>query len=69
MFGSSQIAIGVTGLLFATFHSAVAWIPASTIKTDSLAAIGLAKLAVYEATHGDGHCTIANAAIRREWYV
>lgn len=69
MFGFSQSALCVIGLLGTTFHSAIAWTPASTINTDRLAAIGLGKLAVYEATHGNGHCTLANAAIRREWYV
>lgn len=44
------------------------WQPADTSKTDLLAADGLWKLASYKATgHAQANCTLANAAVRREW--
>jgi hypothetical protein len=45
------------------------WSPADTSKTDRLAAEGLFKLAAYQVTgHAQANCTLANAAVRREWY-
>ncbi|KIX07706.1 uncharacterized protein Z518_02360 [Rhinocladiella mackenziei CBS 650.93] len=44
------------------------YIPASTLKTDILAAKGLVNLAFYQITHpSGGSCNLLNAAIRREW--
>lgn len=48
-----------------------AFSPASTCKTDALAAKGLENVAAHQAklpSNGtEGDCTLANAAIRREW--
>jgi len=45
------------------------WSPADTTKTDLLASGGLFNLVAYEVTdHEQANCTLANAAIRKEWY-
>lgn len=44
------------------------WVPADTSATDQLAAKGLFNLAAYEAQgHRQANCSLANAAVRREW--
>lgn len=47
------------------------WQPANTWKTDLLAANGLIQLAEYEVFSGQrqANCSLANAAVRRDWYV
>jgi hypothetical protein len=53
----------------AAIGCASAWTPADTSKTDLLAAQALLKLGVYEAQgHTTSNCSLANAAVRREWY-
>ena len=45
------------------------WQPADTTATDILVAKGLFNLAAYEAQgHKQANCSLANAAVRREWY-
>jgi len=56
------------GVLLAATHSAAAYTPASTIKTDVLAAAALANLAAYSLSNPNpSSCNILNAADRREW--
>lgn len=46
------------------------WQPADTSQTDQLAADGLLNLAAYELdSHVQANCSLADAALRREWYV
>jgi hypothetical protein len=46
------------------------WQPADTSQTDQLAAEGLLNLAAYELDgHLQANCSLADAALRREWYV
>ncbi|KAL3422023.1 FAD binding domain containing protein [Phlyctema vagabunda] len=46
---------------------AAAWFPQPTFETDFLAAQGLWRLAQDQSTNASGGCTVAKAAVRREW--
>lgn len=59
----------LTLLLASNLHVA-AWTPADTSQTDVLVAQGLQNLAYYEIQGNvQANCSLANAAIRSEWYV
>jgi hypothetical protein len=68
MFNLDKTVLVIAGIILGSVHTASAWKPASTVDTDILAAAGLVKLGVWEALHGVGNCSLANAAIRQEWY-
>lgn len=59
----------VLAYVLASIGCTIGWTPADTSKTDLLAAKGLFNLAAYEAQgHKQANCSLANAAVRREWY-